>query len=245
MGSSTLGFLERANFINSLSKDRTHKKRVIIFSTLRSGSTFLSDQIASSGLVGAPDEWLNPIWLSALNNAKYASNVLEALDWAACRTSTTNEIFSINVQVNHYIYWRKKGFDLLKWGFDDAVYLERKDKLSQAYSLAKARIFNKWDQTNLPENEISGKQNVPLYAILKALSDIYFWSDYFDKVLKPHTSNTISYEDYLSDSQVILDLIAQFSGIHLDALAMKSKLQKQQTAEDIAAISSLKTKILL
>lgn len=245
IGNGPHSFLERAQYVNSLPKDRIHKKRVIIFSTMRSGSTFLSDQIASSGLVGAPDEWIEPIWLNTLNIAKYATNVVEALEWAASRTSTINGVFSINVQINHYIHWKKKGFDLLKWGFDDAIYLERKDKLSQAYSLAKARTYNKWDQTKTPDNEVTDKHNVPLYAVLKALSDIYFWSEYFEKVLKPHTSKTILYEDYLNNPQIILDLIAQLSGICLNSLPLKSKLKKQQTDKDRAAIESLRTKIQL
>lgn len=240
-----LGFLERAQFVNSLPKDRMHKKRVIIFSTMRSGSTLLSDYFSSSGFVGAPDEWLNPVWLNVLNSEKYAKNFTEALEWAACRTSTINGIFSINVQIDHYIYCKENGFDLIKWGFDDAIYLERKDKLSQAFSLAKARACNKWSQTNKLEKENVDKQDVSLHEALKALNDIYFWSNYFEKELKAHTSKTISYEDYLGDSQLILDLIAHLSGTRLSSLPLKSKLQKQQTDKDRAAIESLRTKIQL
>lgn len=241
----SLRFRKRARYLNSLPKNYTHNKRVVIFSTPRSGSTFLADQIASSGLVGTPDEWLNPIWVKALISENYAKNVLEALDWVACRTSSPNGIFSINVQLQHYIQWKRDGLDLVKWGFDDAVYLEREDKMSQAYSLAKARLYKKWDQTSTPENHIDASQNIPIYMILGALSDIYFWSEYYEKTLKQHIKRTISYEGYLSDRQLILDLISQFSGMRVDSLPIESSLKKQQTINDKEAIELLKTKIKL
>lgn len=245
IGSGPRDFPQRACFINSLPTDRSHNKRVVIFSTARSGSTYLADQIASSGLVGAPDEWLNPIWIDAVCSAKFAANVSEALDWIACRTSTANKIFSVNVQLSHYIHWKSKGFDLLNWGFEDAIYLEREDKISQAYSLAKARLHNKWEQTSSPASGQVPEKSVPLYATLRALSDILYWTEYFERFLKPHTSRTISYEGYLGDPQLILDLIAQFSGTRVASLASKSKLQKQQTTSDRAAIELLKSKIRL
>lgn len=244
-GNYALNFRERANYLNSLSKNCTHNKRVIIFSTPRSGSTFFADLIASSALVGVPDEWLNPLFVKAVISENYAKNLLEALDWAACRTSSSNGIFSINVQLDHYIQWKKQGFDLIKWGFDDAVYLERKDKISQAYSLAKARLTKKWDQSNEPENQSDDPLNIPIYMILGALRDIYFWSEYYEKTLKQHIKKTIFYEDYLSDRQLILDLIYEFSGVRLDSLPQKSGLMKQQTIGDKKAIELLKTKIRL
>jgi LPS sulfotransferase NodH len=244
-GDYSLSFRERVRYLNSLPKNCTHNKRVVIFSTPRSGSTFLADQIGASGLVGSPDEWLNPIWVKALISENYAKNVLEALDWVACRTSSPNGIFSINVQLHHYILWKRDGLDLVKWGFDDAVYLKREDKISQAYSLAKARLYEKWDQTSASENQSDGSPNIAIYMILGALSDIYFWSEYYEKTLKQHIKRTISYEDYCSNHQLILDLIAQFSGVRLDSLPLESSLKKQQTISDNEAIELLKTKIKL
>ncbi len=244
IGDSTQGFNERAQYVQSLPTNQTYKKRVVIFSTLRSGSTYLADQIALSGLAGAPDEWLNPLWIDAICREKYASNVKEALDWVACRASA-NGIFSINVQINHYIFWKKRGFDLVKWGFNDAIYLEREDKISQAYSLAKARLYNKWDQVKAPIDTNSANQEVPIYGVLTALGDIYFWSDYFEKVLKKYVSRSITYEEYLSNQQIILDLIEQFSGTRLQNLPAQSKLQRQQTSRDRDAIELLKRKINL
>jgi len=244
-GNYSLNFIDRVRYLNTLPKDCGYNKRVIIFSTPRSGSTFLADKIASSGLVGVPDEWLNPIWVNALRSENHAKNVLEALDWVSSRTSSPNGIFSINVQMQHYIEWKRNGFDLVKWGFDDAIYLEREDKISQAYSLAKARHYDKWDQISPTENENAKIQDVPLYAILRALGDIYFWSAHFEKELKQHCSRTISYENYLSDDQLIINLITQFSGTHLNSLSAISNLKKQQTSNDKEAIELLKTKIKL
>lgn len=241
----SLLFRERVHYLHTLPKNCPYTKRIIIFSTPRSGSTFFADLIASSDLVGVPDEWLNPLFIKAVISENYAKNLLEAIDWVACRTSSSNGIFSINIQMQHYIHWKKQGFDLIKWGFDDAVYLERKDKISQAYSLAKARFTKKWDQRSEPENQSDAPLNIPIYMILGALSDIYFWSEYYKKTLKQHIKRTIFYEDYLSDLQLILDLIYEFSGVRLDSLPQESNLKKQQTISDYKAIELLKTKIRL
>lgn len=241
---SEKGFLGRAQYLNSLPRKYSFQKKVIIFSTPRSGSTFLADQLASTGLVGAPDEWLNPLWLRAVFNSGYASNVTDALDWAASRTSVNN-IFSVNVQISHYIFWKKKGFDLLKWGYNDAIYLERNDKIAQAYSLAKARLYNKWEKISSDQGNAQIDNPVPIYAILMSLGEVYYWSEYFEKILKKHTSRTIYYEEYIQDEKIILDLVEQFSGIRPKEFVNKSKFLRQQTGKDKEIIENLKSKILI
>lgn len=243
LGNGLVNVAQRAQYVNSLDSRQQCNKRVVIFSTPRSGSTYFCDQVASTGLVGVPDEWLNPSFLNTVKNEGFATTIKEALNWISSRTTTDNGIFSINIQIHHYIQLKKQGFDILKWGFDDAIYLERKDKLSQSYSLAKARITGQWDQTG-KRSDVYDKVNVPVHMILKALSEIHFWHDTFEKNLKQHVSTKLYYEDYIKNPNQILDLIEHLSGCRIDSLPSNSLLEKQRTNNDEAIVEFLRANLL-
>ena len=236
-------FAQTFRQLQTLPDNREWRRKIVIFSTHRSGSTLLCDWIASTGLLGAPDEWLNPLWVSYLNKQVGVTHPQQALEWVARRTSSASGIFSVNVQIGDYLHWRKAGFDLLEWDFDDAIYLQRNDKFAQAYSLAKARAGNQWHKTAEAQDEQRPHAAVPLFMVLRALSDVVFWDSCFHSLLSPKVSRIMAYEEYLADPHIVSDLICTLAGIEKKFFPLKSLLVKQQTAEDAQAIIQLKQQL--
>jgi LPS sulfotransferase NodH len=121
-------------------------QRYLIMSTPRTGSTMLSRRLNGSSRAGYVHEWLNWEFMShfagrcpggRISLAEYV-NVIDRA------TSTANGVVGINVHVHQYRFLLKKGFDIFSLGFARIYWLERADRVAQAYSWAKAYKSKCW-----------------------------------------------------------------------------------------------------
>ena len=124
-------------------------RRFLILSTPRTGSTFLSRKLDQTENLGWTHEWFN--WqlmqhiCSRLGLAKMMfRQYLAFLDEAA---SSDNKIYGINLHIHQYLFLLKKKFDVLKRvDFERIYWLEREDRIAQAYSWTKALKTRCWSR---------------------------------------------------------------------------------------------------
>lgn len=116
------------------------------------------------------------------------------LSFVIKKTTSKNGCFAINFHVSQYVYLKSKGFDVFKLNFDHVYALCRKDKLSQAYSLSKARITDQWSAATKKLSTID--QPIPTSHIFKSLAHIAESEELYEKDLKSKTTAEFAYEDF-------------------------------------------------
>ena len=131
---------------NSDVSDRIYKHAVMFAFTARSGSTVITDAIASMGLAKRVDEIFNPRGPAQCLYDNYGgSNIIDYINNIHKATMLTDTIIfksnfsDLGCVINSYDIYSL--FPHLK-----VVYIERQDKILQAVSAYKAIITNHWHQ---------------------------------------------------------------------------------------------------
>jgi trehalose 2-sulfotransferase len=109
----------------------------LIFFTARSGSSWLASRLRSTGLMGDPDEWLNPdFW--ELNRTRFkarsASEYILSLRSERC---TSNGVFGCQLSGGQLKIWGSSVLDYLR-PISRSFCLFRRDIVAQAVSLYSA-----------------------------------------------------------------------------------------------------------
>lgn len=174
-------------------------KKYFLLSTPRTGSTGLSYALENAGL-GLPFEWFNPAYM---NEAASVYGVQQMDMGTYCHlilVGTCNErtrAFGAKVHAGQYQQLLGRGFDLLSLGFDKIYYIERADKLKQAYSLAKGAKSGFWTkETELRANfDPSSVAPVTPAEFAVALTQITAECEYADRTFQNIIARTFSYDD--------------------------------------------------
>ena len=215
------------------------RKKVAIISTPRCGSKFFCESLASTRSFGYPAEWMNPSYINAyIRTLKpTAPNLAEYLDFVVRRTTSTNGIFSLNFHVDQYMYWQKLGFDLFTMNFDKIYRLQRKDKLAQALSYAKATATGQWRSSDRQIQNRSVNQ-VTTSMIIGALHKISLWDEFYDSHLARFVDKSYWYEDYLADASKFHNVL-QDCGIEYEGINFSCDVKIQRVAGDETMIEEL------
>jgi LPS sulfotransferase NodH len=174
------------------------QKKIAIISTPRCGSSLFCDLLRNTQQLGDPKEWINVRYLAAYSKYFDLQNIdfQQYLAFVIKKTTSNNGCFSINFHVSQYVYLKNKGFDIFKLNFDHVYALSRKDKLSQAYSLSKARITDQWSAATKKVSAID--QSIPTSHIFKSLAHIAESEELYEKDLKSKTTAEFVYEDFIN-----------------------------------------------
>jgi LPS sulfotransferase NodH/SAM-dependent methyltransferase len=128
------------------------RKSYIVASSYRCGSTFLCKELWSTGLLGAPWEYFNPRKSPSTNSIQ--DTMMERLkassidDYVAkliaCRT-TRNGVFGMKAHFHDFETTLKKYPGLLEaLAPITYIFMDRRNKLAQAVSMARAMQTNSW-----------------------------------------------------------------------------------------------------
>ena len=103
-------------------------KSYMVLSTPRVGSNLLCRSLENTKLLGFPSEWFNPIFVREICKrlGKKKFNFKQYVKTIKKGSKTQNGVFGLKVHVEHYVYWAKKGINLIDIGFDAFYYIERK-----------------------------------------------------------------------------------------------------------------------
>lgn len=216
-------------------------KRIAVVSTARCGSSLFCSSLESTGLFGMPHEWLNPriiesyakVWrLQNVHIGRYLNHVIE-------RTASPNGVFSVKFHVHQMDRWAQKKFDLMSLKFDHIIYLYRRDKVSQAYSHAKALITDRW-QTNLSGNGTTPNPVIGIGSVLNHMSAFVEQELRFTKTYSSSITARFAYEDFAADADVYRQAF-EACGIETPpALSFSTPLGILRTAEDEQRVADIK-----
>lgn len=137
------------------SKATRSAKRIMLLSTPRSGSTFFSTILNEIAHFGSIHEWFNDRYINSyikLQGIKPNEfNINEYAQLVINKTTSSKGCFGVNVHMEQLTKWKERGVDLLSIGFNLIVFLNRKDKINQAISLATGEKNDVWDGSSSPK----------------------------------------------------------------------------------------------
>lgn len=189
----------------SQSRERRSPKELrkyALISTPRTGSTMLCELLKKAGL-GWPAEWFNDLYVHIYmqKDKKGGTSLQDYLnDVVAGSYTEHNNVLGINFHTVHHELWLRHGFNLLSIDFDHIYYIERKDVMRQAYSMAKAMKTGLWSR----QAEIAAGYSQPLEVkvtleeLMIEKQRITRYKTYYEEILKPHVSKTFIYEDLIA-----------------------------------------------
>lgn len=220
------------------------KQKVLILSTPRCGSSMFNDVLNNTEKLGTCAEWFNPRYLAAYGKMTGNSNVQfnKYLTFIMEKTVGDTGVFVVNAHIEQILFFAQKKVNLLNIKFDSIIYLYRKDKLSQAVSLAKARLTDSWSSDIKGNTEKLSKMcNADIVTALKHIVDSE--KSYQDSLAK-FTDKEYAYEDFckLEATSIYNELFEQlsvdFSG------GIKTNRKKQRDSFSKKAIVNFKKYIL-
>jgi trehalose 2-sulfotransferase len=202
-----------------LNHGRSAERAYIVASSFRSGSTHLCQSLWQTGVMGAPLEYLNfennmrpmAIRLGAKTPAEYLARLL-------VRRATRNGVFGLKAHFPHFKAALRRFPRMLKamppMRF---IHIERKDKVAQAVSMAKALQTNAWISLT-PPKEIPLFYSADLIAACMREIDKQTegWTRWFETT--GTDAYVVHYEDLLADRERVTgDIVRLLEAEHDEA----------------------------
>ena len=216
-------------------------RKIVVFSTPRSGSSFFCHSMAATGLFGHPDEWLNTRRLEAYRRYRGAAklDLDEYYDYILRKSTSDNGVFTAKIHVDQYMFWKEKNIDVLKLKFDKIIYICRNDKIAQAYSYAKAKKTDQW--ASFLEPRSGSGQNIPSRSsILDALRFIVFCEEFYQENLSRHVDRVFFYEEIAMGNDFVNDVLNLCQIKNAGHAGRDAILKIQRTEQDKWAVEELK-----
>lgn len=219
-------------------------KRYLVLSTPRTGSSALCSALSHVGL-GAPGEWLNSLYINSVKKVLGVTNIRFKDYWDTVLLGASNhenQIFGIKVHIDQYLNIRKKSIDLNLLDWEKVYYVERKDKISQAYSHCKATALGVWSkgasqEAMLQDTYPSISMSAICHSLLKIVSEHEFALSHFSI----DEENHFIFEDMIKHGFIgYAQKVSNDFGAFFDC--PKSDVsEKQSDSEDLRRIRTIKT----
>jgi LPS sulfotransferase NodH len=193
----------------------TETQRVyIVCSTPRSGSHLIGHTLYQTGQLGFPLEYFNPVNLPQWKQRFKSISVEDTFNQIKRHRTSPNGCFGCKLHYEHFeALITTRQFDKL-FSTPHFLLLRRRDLLSQAISLAKARSTGVWISSQKPISE----GNYSFKAIEKSLRSIIQdnsrWSYFLARRKKPVME--VYYEDFAENPVSETLKIATFLGVDFD-----------------------------
>ena len=206
------------------------RKSYLIASSFRSGSTLLCVKLWETGVLGAPWEYLNfynemPLMMARLKPTSPEDYIDKLL---ACRTSS-NGVFGVKAHFHDFstALERYKGLPE-RLAPISYIYIDRRDKLAQAVSMAKAHQSESWTSLAKPNREALrySKQEIAR-CFEEANRQGRSWRRWFrDHGIAPAL---IDYEDLVADPTTVVRNVVEMLGVGGDTpdKVLVPKIEKQ------------------
>jgi len=202
------------------------RRGYVICSDARSGSTFLSRVLISTGVLGVPKEYFHdPRWIAHLRRSK------DGLEQVLDQASTPNGVFALKVFPPHFDHSRRLGWaELPGLGF---VELRRADILGQAISTVRARQTGQWLSTQPAVTAPRYSRGAITDALARIAHGRARWECYFAR--NAITPLRLTYEEAHADPQRAVDAVAFMVGIErpfqVDPAALELEMQRDELSE--------------
>lgn len=179
----------------------------VIATTPRSGSNFLCQALASTGLLGQPLEYFNPGGRRALEAPNFPDAIADQVQWVLTKGASANGVYALKAFPNQFSAALRQ-FDLFAYLPElYFVRLMRRDLLGQAISWARALHSEQYRSTQMPKA-------TPRYdsrLIAKLMVDIACANTSWDIFLARTGINApvLYYEDIEADPSIAVAQIAE------------------------------------
>jgi trehalose 2-sulfotransferase len=193
------------------------RKSYIVASSYRSGSNYLCWELWRTGVLGAPVEFLNPYdALPVLMNRFKASSPSDYISKLVARRSSKNGVFGLKTHSHHFEAFLKQ-YPLLLEALSPVtfIHINRRNKLAQAVSMAKALQTDFW--TSRIESE-----RPPVHydreLIAKCLEEVELQELKWPQWFAAHniTPFQVLYEELIADSAKVVRGIVELLGVEND-----------------------------
>ncbi|MBU3694728.1 MAG: hypothetical protein FGM40_07870 [Rhodocyclaceae bacterium] len=212
------------------------RKRLLIVSTPRSGSTLFCDLLQSSGVLGFPLEYFNLRLLEQMARLRPAPDFVENSHGGtpAVRLKayvrhlesalSAGGICSVHLHVNNWAYLAARGVDVLQLLRPDTVIgVRRRTRLKQAYSLAMSSKYDYWDSRVADPRPADA--TVSRTELLKALVQLAEEDAFYDAHIARHVVREFWHEDFVGCQESVVPAVAELMGVVLHpGAAVKSEL---------------------
>lgn len=181
------------------------KKSYIVASSYRSGSNYFCWELWRTGVLGAPVEFLNPYdALPVLMNRFKASSPADYITKLIQRRSSKNGVFGLKTHSHHFEVFLKQYPQLLEaLAPVTFIHINRRNKLAQAVSMAKALQTDFW--TSRIESERPPVQ-YDRELIAKCLEEVEQQELKWPRWFEAHNIEPfrVVYEDLIADTPKVI-----------------------------------------
>jgi len=178
------------------------KRKIAFLSTERSGSSFLCDALDKTGQFGIPDEYFSLKYMNTwaqLNNIQETTlDVNRYIQFLFAKTTSPNGVFSVKIHAYQHAQLKKMGLEFFGIGFDHVYKITRRDKISQAYSFAKADLSKAWQSGDKP----IAQPEVKFTEISRYLQVLADYDNYMSANTDRFSTETLVYEDFAGPRQM-------------------------------------------
>jgi trehalose 2-sulfotransferase len=193
------------------------RKSYIVASSYRSGSNYLCQELWRTGVLGSPVEFLNPYdALPAVMNRFKASSPADYITKLIARRSSKNGVFGLKTHSHHFEVFLKQYPQLLETLAPVTfIHINRRNKLAQAVSMAKALQTDFWTsriESERPPVEYDRE------LIAKCLEEVEAQELKWPQWFAAHniTPFQVLYEDLIADTGKVVRSIVQLLGVQDD-----------------------------
>ena len=215
-----------------------------VVTTPRVGSTYLCRCLEDTVALGWPLEWFNGRYIDAvLKTVNRSMSFEDYVDLITRGSVTDNGIFGVHFHVSQYAELRKKGGDLRKLGFTKIYWLERRDKIAQAYSCVKGQKTDLWSR----EAEIAAGHadgivvEIAPDEVAKEIAVNRAHVELYKRDFSALVDREYFYEDLIQDAfeGVVRDVLADFRATPARACA-RGVTERQSKEHDRQACNALR-----
>ena len=178
------------------------KRKIAFLSTERSGSSFLCDALDKTGQFGIPDEYFSlkymNTWAQLNGIEESAFDMSRYIQFLFAKTTSSNGIFSVKIHAYQHAQLKKLGLEFFGIGFDHVYKITRRDKISQAYSFAKADLSKAWQSGDKP----MAQPEVRFTEMSRYLQVLADYDNYMSTNTDRFSTETLVYEDFAGPKQM-------------------------------------------
>jgi LPS sulfotransferase NodH len=213
------------------------RKRYLIATSARSGSTFLCSRISDYGDLGFPMEFLNESYIAEFDRLFPNPNLEDYQRYIGAAFTSDLGVFGLKTDWWRFQEARQAGFmdPLIGQPFDLIVHLRRRDFAAQAVSLCLAVESNVWHARDVHQAELDPWHSRVAYDAAKIkhharniLNQEYHWRRFIAASGAPAVE--VDYEDVARDVDVAIRRLAEAFEVRLTATPPRRPAIQQATS---------------